>query len=108
MKVIKYLFSVQKISVAQLGKKLSAFYIDKAIISSVKEIPDIILELLGVNIPLIHILTHQSRLPFNNMYESPETIGPDRLAAVAGAYKSYPHSEVLIIDAGTAITYEFL
>jgi type III pantothenate kinase len=101
-------FRSKNFSGEQLGRKLSAFNIDKAIISSVKEIPNIILELLGVNIPLIHILTHQSKLPFNNGYESPETIGPDRIAAVAGAYKIYPDSEVLIIDAGTAITYEFL
>ncbi len=101
-------FRSKKFTGEQLGKKLSAFNITKAIISSVKEIPEIIIELLGVNIPLIHILTPQSRLPINNGYETPETLGTDRIAAAAGAYKIYPDSEVLIIDAGTAITYDFL
>jgi type III pantothenate kinase len=101
-------FRSKNFSGEQLGKKLAAFNIEKAIISSVKEIPEIIIELLGVNIPLIHTLSHQSKLPFINGYESPETLGPDRIAAVAGAYKIFPGSEVLIIDAGTAITYDFL
>jgi type III pantothenate kinase len=63
---------------------------------------------MGADIPYVHRLNDKSKLPFINEYETPETLGPDRLASVAGAMLHYPGEEVLIIDAGTAITYDFL
>jgi type III pantothenate kinase len=48
----------------------------------------------------------QTMLPFKCLYKTRETIGLDRLAAVAGAKYLYPDKNVLIIDAGTAITYD--
>jgi len=39
-------------------------------------------------------------------YETPQTLGIDRLAAAAGAAAIYPASPLLVIDAGTCITYE--
>lgn len=53
-------------------------------------------------------LTHETKLPFNNLYRSPKTLGTDRLAAVAGAYYEHPGRNILIIDAGTCITYDFI
>ncbi len=52
-------------------------------------------------------------IPLRNLYLSPDTLGPDRLAAAIGAYdESYyrrgRHTPVLIIDAGTAITFDFV
>ena len=35
-------------------------------------------------------------------------LAPDRIAAVAGAFNLFPRSEILVIDAGTAITFDFL
>ena len=51
---------------------------------------------------------HTTHLPFVNDYGTPETIGKDRLAAVAGASDIAPNSNVLVIDAGTCITYDIL
>jgi type III pantothenate kinase len=45
-------------------------------------------------------------LPFINKYQTINTLGQDRIAAVAGACHLYPSKDVLIIDAGTAITYD--
>ncbi len=53
-------------------------------------------------------LTHQSALPFKNSYRTPLTLGLDRIALIAGAQKLYPHSNCLIIDAGTCITLDFI
>ncbi len=39
-------------------------------------------------------------------YRTPETLGPDRLAAVIGATALFPGRDVLVIDAGTCITYD--
>ena len=44
--------------------------------------------------------------PVKNKYKSPETLGLDRLAAVIGAKHIFKAQQVLIIDAGTCITYD--
>jgi type III pantothenate kinase len=47
-------------------------------------------------------------LPFRIDYDTPETLGTDRIAAVAGAFSLFPDTEILIIDAGSAITFDYL
>ncbi|MBR6031924.1 MAG: type III pantothenate kinase [Bacteroidaceae bacterium] len=47
-------------------------------------------------------------VPITNRYRSPETLGSDRLAAVIGASSLRPGKDLLIIDAGTCITYEVI
>jgi type III pantothenate kinase len=101
-------FRLKELNCEELEKKMSAYIIEKAIISSVKNIPHFIVDLLSVNIPFIHILSHKSVLPFTIEYETPETLGPDRIAVVAGAMQAFPDSDLLVIDAGTAITFDFL
>jgi type III pantothenate kinase len=102
------IFRSKEFSCDKLEKKLSPYKLEKAIISSVRNTPEYIFDLLTVNIPEVHILTHKSKLPFKIEYDTPQTLGTDRIAAVAGAFNLFPGSEILIIDAGTAITFEFL
>lgn len=47
-------------------------------------------------------------IPLINNYQSASTLGPDRLAASVGAYALYPSQNVLTIDAGTCIKYNFV
>lgn len=54
------------------------------------------------------ILDPHTKLPIKNLYRTPETLGKDRLAAAAGANALYPGKNVLSIDAGTCVTYDFL
>jgi type III pantothenate kinase len=49
---------------------------------------------------------HHTPIPVKNGYKTPETLGKDRLAAVIGAAAIYPDSPLLVIDAGTAITFD--
>ena len=56
----------------------------------------------------ITTLTYQTPIPITNMYQTPQTLGTDRLAAVVGAHAIYPDKDVLVIDAGTCITYDFV
>ena len=51
---------------------------------------------------------HTVGIPLKNLYKTPETLGPDRLAAAVGANALYPDSNVLIVDFGTAITIDFV
>lgn len=53
-------------------------------------------------------LTHETPLPFRNTYRTPETLGKDRLAAVAGAQALFPGENCLVVDCGTCIKYDLL
>ncbi|GHT15931.1 type III pantothenate kinase [Bacteroidia bacterium] len=44
--------------------------------------------------------------PLTNLYKTPQTLGHDRLAAAVGAHALYPNSNLLVLNAGTALTYE--
>ena len=39
---------------------------------------------------------------------TPKTLGMDRIALVSGSVYHYPDNNVLIIDAGTCVTYDFI
>ena len=53
-------------------------------------------------------LSHKTPLPIQNLYETPRTLGKDRLAAVVGASDLFPKENCLVIDAGTCITYDII
>ncbi len=53
-------------------------------------------------------LSPDTPVPITNRYRSPQTLGSDRLAAVIGASSLKPGKDLLIIDAGTCITYEVI
>jgi type III pantothenate kinase len=82
--------------------------ISRAIVSSVKENQEALLSALKKSIPYVIELDHNTFLPIENCYETPETLGKDRIAAAVGANKLYPNQNILVIDAGTAITYDFV
>ncbi len=53
-------------------------------------------------------LDHNTNIPFINKYKSPKTLGVDRIALVSAAATQFAKENVLIIDAGTCITYDIL
>lgn len=61
-----------------------------------------------MRLPLV--VSHRSPLPFAMGYETPETLGTDRIAAAAGAWTRYhddaPGRPLVVVDAGTAVTLE--
>jgi len=79
----------------------------KSIISSVVNHNKEIEAYLNAETKLI-VLDNQTKLPFLNAYGSPETLGHDRLALLAGLSKKYPGEDSLVISIGTCITYNFL
>jgi len=83
--------------------------IKKSIISAVgKKLEDeISLELQKNNIP-VRSFDATTPLPIKNNYASKATLGKDRLAAAIGAWSLYPNENSLVIDCGTAITYELI
>ena len=52
--------------------------------------------------------SHETAIPIVNKYAAPQTLGKDRLAGVIGASFLKPNTDSLVIDAGSAITYDFI
>ncbi len=55
-----------------------------------------------------HELSYKSKTPFKISYTSPQTLGVDRIALITAAYYSSPHSNTLVIDAGSCITFDII
>ncbi|MBO6078711.1 MAG: type III pantothenate kinase [Bacteroidaceae bacterium] len=53
-------------------------------------------------------LTYKTPVPIVNSYSNPQTLGMDRLAAAVGAWSMNPGHDMLVIDAGTALTIDFI
>jgi len=87
---------------------IDEFQVNAAIISSVSESPELLIKNLKSKIDTLILLTDKTKLPIENCYETKDTLGKDRLAAVVGANYLYPGTDLLVIDAGTAITYDLI
>ncbi len=56
----------------------------------------------------IDFISHKTRFPFTNLYQTPKTLGIDRMVLAAGAVLHFPNCNRLIIDAGTCVTYDYV
>ena len=84
------------------------YTIRKGIVSSVVSLTDEIRQVLdGQSFPIMEF-NHKTPIPIRNLYKTPETLGMDRLAAVIGAYAMQPSRPILVVDAGTCITFDFI
>ena len=91
--------------VEALLKKFSR--VKHGLLSSVKMIDNLELKRLQKLLP-IKILDVSFQLPFKNAYDTPHTLGVDRLALMAAAVQQYSKRNVLVIDAGSCVTYDFM
>ena len=55
-----------------------------------------------------HFLNENTLLPITIDYKKPNTLGRDRIAAVVGASFLFPKQDVLVLDAGTCLTIDFI
>ena len=77
------------------------------ILSSVAKSSHEVVDILKGLAPIIE-LSHETTLPFSNNYKTPQTLGMDRVAGIAGAMHFFPNTNCLVIDVGTCITYDFV
>lgn len=82
--------------------------LDSAIISATKEFSPELKRTLYNSFTQFIELDHHTLIPIENLYHSKETLGKDRLAAAIGANELFPDQNLLIIDAGTAITFDLV
>lgn len=87
---------------------ISKYKPQHAVLSSVGAFADeISAEIRHEKVPLL-IVDYKTHFPFRIAYDTPETLGMDRVAGVAAAQFLYPGIHCLVIDAGTCITYDFI
>ena len=98
---------LKKRIISELKKIVKGFVIDRAIISSVASISNSSMNKIENLVPLLK-LDYKTKVPFKNKYKTPKTLGVDRIALVASAVVGFPNKNVLIIDAGTCIKYDFV
>jgi len=100
---------MEELSIAQLGD-LKRIYpgLNQAILSSVADVDKELLKVLKKEYDFFIEFDHQTAIPIENLYESKETLGLDRLAAAVGGTSLFPGKELLVIDAGTAITFDVI
>ncbi len=90
-----------------LADKIAGWEIDNSMICSTIKLDISQIATIQQNTGNIQLLTYKTPVPVTNLYKSPQTLGMDRLAAVIGAF-SQSHDNTLVIDLGTAITYDFI
>lgn len=95
-------------SSSDVERLFSLYPIECSIISSVVNIEPAVVNSLGRHSRRFILFDHLTPTPIRNLYDTPETLGLDRLAAAVGAAALCPGENLLIIDAGSAITYDYV
>lgn len=101
-------FIYKTFSSADVERLFELYPISDSIISSVINIEPAIVNTLHRRSKHFVLFDHNTPVPIRNAYDTPETLGQDRLAASVGAMRLCPNENLLIIDAGSAITYDFV
>jgi type III pantothenate kinase len=80
---------------------------ERIIYSSVNLSTEVFADSLGIKVPLVD-LTGATPVPLLKDYETPLTLGADRVAAAVGAHSLFPETDLAVIDMGTCITYDLV
>ena len=100
-------FSSENLTLRELGLFLVHKQFDAAIIAGVKALDEEIIHFIS-NMCRTLILNADTELPIHNAYQSPATLGSDRIAGACAAAELFPQKNCLIIDAGTCVTYDIV
>ena len=101
--------SCSKIKLSKLSELFSTYPIKKGIISNVRTKEDVldITNFISSKIPFYNF-NEILNFPIKNNYQTPETLGNDRLAVAVGSRVLFNNENTLIIQIGTCITYDFV
>ena len=81
--------------------------VDQLIICATGKLDEQWYDLLKEKVSVLK-LDQNTKVPFQNYYKTPQTLGLDRIALLCAAIELYKNKDVLIIDAGTCITYDLI
>lgn len=105
---LKASFVYKTFDKSKLKPLFDVYSLDKGIYSTVADVDEDLIAYLKERLSCFIYFDNDVRLPITIKYKTPHTLGKDRIAAVVGAYYLQPNRNILIIDAGTCITYELL
>jgi type III pantothenate kinase len=97
----------------EISREIIAHFLDThpgitcCLLSSVVRHPEDITEYLRSRLLCI-VLDEHTPVPIRNLYETAGSLGKDRLAAAVAGAAEFPGENVLIICAGTALTFDFV
>lgn len=97
-------FDVNSLKAVQ--KVLKNHSIQQAMICNVSMDQPALIEFLKAHVS-VYQLAWDTKVPFQNEYQTPQKLGVDRMALISGAVTQYPAQAVLVIDAGSCITYDY-
>jgi type III pantothenate kinase len=105
-KIIQYQ-NYAPLTLQDIKELFESYKIQNAIIADVSFYELAIDDYLRANSTFVKF-NPQTSIPIKNLYKAPETLGKDRLALAVAADDLFPHHNVLAIDAGTCINYDFI
>lgn len=103
--LIRFVDALSQAEVIRLCEEMKPQF---AIVSSVSLPVDDLRNALESQASQVYVLNHTLPVPIFNHYDTPHTLGTDRIAAVVGAQHLYPMDDCLVIDIGTCITYDLV
>jgi len=80
---------------------------DTILFSSVGITPAFFQKHLQLQVPVLH-LTNTLPTPIKKNYDTPETLGVDRIAAAIGALEIVHQGNIVVIDMGSCITCDYI
>lgn len=101
-------FLFKAFDLSNLMPLFDAYHLDQGIFCSVVDVDHSLVDFLRAKLNYFVWFDQHTLLPIQVEYKTPETLGKDRIGAVVGAVYFQPNRNLLVIDAGTAITYEFV
>ena len=99
--------TVKTLNLTEIKRLVKEYSPEKSILSSVARSSPAIISFLKMNSGFVK-LDARSKIPIRNRYQTPKTLGNDRLASVIGAASIFSGKNALVIDAGTCIKYDFI
>ena len=92
----------------QLSKTVGRFHPERALCCSVTGNGRRIAQWLVTQGVEAREVNFEMPMPLKLDYSTPQTLGEDRIAAAVGAWSLFPGQNALVVDMGTAVTYDMV
>lgn len=101
-----YNFSHEE-AVKKVAEIITERGIEKGILCAVSKVPEILLDFFREEKGFM-LFSYDTPLPIINAYQTPTTLGLDRLAGAVAAREANPDKDNLIINVGTALVFSVI
>jgi type III pantothenate kinase len=89
------------------GELIQKYSVSACIIATVVNDLDSFIDVLKAQTRVL-LFTSDTKIPLKNLYRSASTLGSDRLASAIGGNSLAPDQNILVVDCGTCIKYNFV